>query len=335
VKPLIKPTHTPPTEEPTETPVKAATETPLAAPLELQERAYEHPEGYFSLYAPVGWSLDEGSAGSSWVAPDDSGAIYVYVEATGYELAPAEFSQLVAANESNYFATFEGYQVINRSTDEFGATVVEQRLTKQGIPAVVLSYYFSAQDAVFMVDFWASETIAQAYRPVYEQIWSELLVDPQAVSAALIPYTGQMYTFFDDEELFSFDVPYTWSYEREEDDVSVVDTFSAPGEMAFVQSIKYDDGTEVSKSLAGAFALELLRSAYTSGAGDIKITDDTIMPDGSERLIWTSKAGGYSGVSFFETRGTTFLMLTYLADDPVYELYLDTFDTILSTYDIP
>jgi hypothetical protein len=160
-------------------------------------------------------------------------------------------------------------------------------------------------------------------------------VDPQAVSAALTPYTGQMYTFFDDEGLFSFDVPYTWSYEREEDDVSVVDTFSAPGETAFVQSIKYDDGTEISKSLAGAFALELLRSAYTGGAGDIKITDDTIMPDGSERLIWTSKAGGYSGVSFFETRGTTFLMLTYLADDPVYELYLDTFDTILSTYDIP
>lgn len=65
VKPLIKPTHTPQTEEPTETPVKAATETPLAAPLELQERAYEHPEGYFSLYAPLGWALDEGSAGSS------------------------------------------------------------------------------------------------------------------------------------------------------------------------------------------------------------------------------------------------------------------------------
>ena len=51
----------------------------------------------------------------------------------------------------------------------------------------------------------------------------------------------------------------------------------------------------------------------TGKVGDIRVSSDQIMDDGSERLEWKSKGGDYSGVSFFETRGSdnsTFLMFT-------------------------
>ena len=48
-----------------------------------------------------------------------------------------------------------------------------------------------------------------------------------------------------------------------------------------------------------------------------------------------SKSGGYSGTTFFETRGTTFLMLTWFSYDPYYDLYLPVWNDLLSTYDVP
>ncbi len=330
VQPLVKPTTTP-APKPTPTPMESAPQGQLV----LQDVPYEQPRGYFSLNPPVDWVLDEGDTWASWTAPDFSGALYVYVDSTGYELDQAALDTLVEANETNYFGGFEDYQVLNRFTDEFGAMVVEQRMLAEGEPQAVVSIYFPIQGAIYMLDFWASEPVADAYRPAFDQLWEDTLVDPEAVVGDLDPYVGQLYTYVDDEELFSFSVPYTWLVTREVGEVAVIDTFASPDGLAFVQSIKYDEGIQITKSMAGQLALELLRNAYTTGAGDIKITDDSIMPDGSERLTWTSKAGGYSGLSFFETRGTTFLMLTLFADDSVYELYLPTFDTILSTYDIP
>jgi hypothetical protein len=102
-----------------------------------------------------------------------------------------------------------------------------------------------------------------------------------------------------------------------------------------MENISFDDGTTFTKSDAGATALNILNKGYTGGAGDIKITGDVVQGDGSERLDWTSKEGGYSGQSFFETRGTTFLMLSLLAGEGFEEVYGSVFDNTLATYAIP
>jgi hypothetical protein len=119
---------------------------------------------------------------------------------------------------------------------------------------------------------------------------------------------------------------------RDEGPNVVVDTFYAPDRHAVIQNMSYDDGTLVTKAMAGAFALELLKTYY---ATDIRITDDVVQPDGSERLTWHSRSGDYSGVSFFETRGTTFLLFTTLYDNPFEDIYLDVLNYTISTYDIP
>ena len=65
---------------------------------------------------------------------------------------------------------------------------------------------------------------------------------------------------------------------------------------------RYDNGTAITKSDAGAFALSLLKQYYK--VTDLKVTDDKPQSDGSERLTWNSASKGIDGESFFETRGT-------------------------------
>jgi hypothetical protein len=127
-------------------------------------------------------------------------------------------------------------------------------------------------------------------------------------------------------------VPESWLYEFTYEEVVAVDTFYSPDDHALIENIVYDDGEEVSKSEAGAFALELLREFY---AEDIRITDDQVQPDGSERLIWNSPSGEYTGWSFFETRGTTFLLFTLIYDNAYEDIYFDVLNDVVETYDIP
>ena len=61
------------------------------------------------------------------------------------------------------------------------------------------------------------------------------------------------------------------------------------------------------------------------------------MKDKSERLTWTSKEGGYSGISFFEVRSnkTTFLFFTVDWGDDVKDTYIDVLNYAIESYDIP
>ena len=94
-----------------------------------------------------------------------------------------------------------------------------------------------------------------------------------------------------------------------------------------------DDGEEISKSEAGAFARYLLQEYYE--VDDIVITDDQVQSDGSERLNWYSESLGVDGTSFFETRGTTFLLLTWVVDSAAYDQYFPVWDNLVSSYAIP
>jgi hypothetical protein len=324
---LIKPTPTGPQAT---SPAPDSLDSPTGQ-LPLSESIYVHLTGGFVFYPPAGWILDEGDPYATWSAPDDSGWIDVYIHTTGYTLDEASVQNFITANENNWFATFTRYAVLDRYVDDYGADVVDQTLDLSGVLMFVRSIYYQADDVIFEVDFWQEERLAGAYSPTYQQIWDDMQLDPVAASS-VVPYTAFTWTFTDDEGLFTFDVPYAWLYERYTDESVVVDTFTAPDGAAFVESLKYDEGIEVSKSESGAIALELLREFYAS---DLKVTDDQVQPDGSERLIWESPGGDYSGVTFFETRGTTFLFLNFVSEDDLYDLYLDTFNRLVETYSVP
>lgn len=153
---------------------------------------------------------------------------------------------------------------------------------------------------------------------------------------------GGFVTFTDPNDLYYIEVPADWTYEHyydEENNYYYIDTFTSPDGGAVIENIVYDDGTPFTGNQKSKFALYLLNTFYSSTGkeGDIRISDDKIMSDGSERLTWSSRGGGYSGISFLETRsnGTTFLFFTVDWGNDVEDVYVDTLDYVIESYTIP
>jgi hypothetical protein len=354
--PTVPPTATATLAAPTVTPLPETTPTVAAAPvlaippkptlgaaqpvdpppgrgqqLRLDTVPYSHPDDLFTVYPPVGWTVETGDASASFEAPDYSGFIYVQVTNTGYGLDEDAFESFVQAREANRFADYEDYEEISYEIDtSWGIAAVTKQLTFDEVPQYVITYYDQYDLAIYSIDMWLDTDRVDAYAVAYDEMFETMEVNSSA-AAELETYLW-IYTFTGPAGLFTIDVPIAWEYARDEGANVIVDTFYAPDRHAVIQNVSYDDGTEVTKSIAGSFALELLKTYYAS---DIRITDDRVQPDGSERLTWHSRSGDYSGVSFFETRGTTFLLFTTMYDNPYEDVYLDVLNYTISTYVTP
>ena len=154
--------------------------------------------------------------------------------------------------------------------------------------------------------------------------------------------SGDFVTFTDQNDLYSIEVPADWTYEQSydsENNYYYIDTFTSPDGGAVIENIVYDDGKPFTGNQKSKFSLYLLNTFYSSTGteGDIKVTNDSIMKDGSERLTWESKSGGYSGISFLEVRsnGTTFLFFTVDWGNDVEDTYIDTLNYVIESYTIP
>ncbi len=326
------PTSTARPPKPTSDPAEPTESGGTQSALRLSDTAYLHPEGLFELNPIEGWTITQEDEGSVlFEAPDFSGAINIQVTNTGYKLDPVSFEKFVDARDFNFFIIYDNYLEIEQSVDAAnGTAIVEKSLDFDGIPQRVISYYDQHDEAIFALDFWADEDLYDSYADTYDAFFDSITVD-SGLAADQELYLW-IYDFYGPGDLFTIEVPTSWRFETTSDDVSVVDTFYSPDEHAVIQNIAYDDGDEVTKSFAGAFALELLKTFY---ADDIRVTDDQVQEDGSERLIWNSPSRDYSGISFFESRGTTFLLFTVMYDNTFEDLYYDVLDYTVSTYDVP
>ncbi|RMF50402.1 MAG: hypothetical protein D6755_01195 [Anaerolineae bacterium] len=351
--PTLEPTQPPPptnTPLPTDTPVPTDTPAPTEtspppptedmsssqsqpAPFTLDSTTTTYADGVYEVYAPTGWAADEGTAAVSFAEPDGGANGFIYLQATntGYELDFASFQRFVEAREANFFGSYDNYQqTTSKFNEEKSLAFVAKTLDFNGIPQVVETHYDQKGQIIYAIDFWVDADAYDAYVPVYDEFFSGITVDSKKAAQANV--YNWVWTFTGPADLFTIKIPTAWRYEHDANDTTAVDTFYSPDEHAIVQNVAYDDGTAISKSEAGAFALSLLRNFY---ADDVKITGDKVQPDGSERLTWSSPSGEYSGVSFFESRGTTFLLFTVMYDDAYQDTYLDTLDYIISTYDVP
>jgi hypothetical protein len=335
------PTDPPPTDPPaiptnTPRPPKPTSEPdspPASGGLSLASDLYVHPFGIYEFYPFVGWEITSEDDGSMWLeAPDFSGAVYFEVTNTGYELAPESFEWFVTARDENYFIQYDEFQEVDRQMNaDDGIASVEKTLVFDEVPQKVDSIYSQHGQVIYVIDFWANANLYESYDPGFDEFFNGITVYSEDAAANQMIY-GWLTDFYGPEDLFYIGVPESWYYEYTYEDFVAVDTFYSPDEHAIIENIVYDDGEEVSKSEAGAFALELLREFY---AEDIRITDDQVQPDGSERLIWNSPSGEYTGWSYFETRGTTFLLFTLIYDNAYEDIYFDVLNDIVGTYDIP
>ena len=82
-----------------------------------------------------------------------------------------------------------------------------------------------------------------------------------------------------------------------------------------------------------AFAQELLADFY--GIDDLEIEQEVEQQDGSVRLDWSSPSRDLLGETFYETRGTAVLVLTWIVPNDIYDLYVPVWSYLLDTYAIP
>ncbi len=309
-----------------------ATATASTAPdLALADSAYTHASGAFSLTPPAGWTIEASSGSASFDAPEGTGFIYVQVTNTGYELDEQAFTNFVNYRDRNFFDDFDGYEVI---TEEFdvanGSATVAKFLNYNNVDQTVITFYYQYGQIIYNFDFWADHDFFDAYDELYSEVLDTTDVNPDA-AVDQVAYLW-VYTFTGPDALFTIEVPTAWGYERSESDAAIVDAFTAPDGHAVIQNITFDNGTSLTRGEAGALGRELLQSFY---ADDLRIFDDQVQADGSERLIWESASGGYRGISFLEARDSIFLLLTTMYDNAFEEQYIDTLEYTISTYTIP
>ncbi len=161
---------------------------------------------------------------------------------------------------------------------------------------------------------------------------------PVATEASTSSTGSDLVTFTDQNNLYQIDLPSDWKHTSDTGDHSYVDTFTSPDGNAKIENIMYDDGSSWSGKDSGKAALFLLNRYYsnTGAEGDIRVTEEKQQKDGSDRLTWTSKSGGYSGVTFFEIRGsTTLLVFTAWYANSAQDQYQQTLDDVIASYRVP
>ena len=149
-------------------------------------------------------------------------------------------------------------------------------------------------------------------------------------------------TFTDQNNDFQIDVPSDWAHKSNSGDGHYWDTFTSPDGGAVIENYTYMNGTSSGGAPWDAaemkqFALQVLDKYYsnTGDPGDIEVTEVKPQSDGSVRLTWDSKGGGYSGLSYYEMRGTRFLLFTADWGTGYKEQYLDTLNKVIASYRVP
>ncbi len=321
---------------PTRTPVVKDTAVPAtSAPedlLPLSPNVYNHPSGAFSISIPEGWTAIDYS-NSMYAAP----ATGDFFMAAGFENVGIEFDNpkmesYVSARNLNSWGGFQGYNANKPELQSGGSWVVSDYLVAEnGTPMAIVSYSWQRGKILYNTDFGMPYDQFDAYSPIFANVAGTLQVQANAVADAPLYATHKL--FKGPNDLFQFEVPVGWAYahSKSDDGSTVSDTFTSPDEAAAIISLAYDDGTKISKSVAGQFALGLLHDVYKIQG--IKVKVDQVQPDGSERLDWTSPS--LNGTTFFETRGTTFLLLNWVVDPAASDFYFPLWGAILGTYSVP
>jgi len=266
------------------------------------------------------------------VSPDNASAIEVSFVNVIEPLVEEDLTNFILAVEQNWFATYANYAPGDIEPQSDGSLGLFKNLDlEDGTPQSVFSYYWQEAAVVYEQDFWVDTAAYDVYVDGLLEVANSMTTDPAAAAAA-DPY-AQTYTFTGPSSLFEFAVPYAWRYEASEGESQIFDTFISPDGLSYIENITYDDGETVTKSEAFNFARFLLTDYYK--VDDIVITDTQVQSDGSERLNWYSNSLGVDGTSFFETRGTTFLLLTWVVDTAAFESFFPVWTNLLDSYTIP
>lgn len=343
------PTATPtaaPTTVPTKTPPPTQKPAPPAAPtkttFELDKKIHNHPSGAFSFYPPVGWTIEETNYDVYVKDPESGIFFYVSVTNTGYQLDADSYENYINTTDNFYYSTFDDYvQSDYVSNDTKDVYVIEKTYTFEGKKQYVFSIYNQFGQISYTFELLGIDSIIKGdagYRTLFDEFFDALEIDADA--AVNLPTYELSWNFVGPENSMSIFVPVGWVYSFDDHQTytdSMIETLTSPDGAAIIENISIVDGNAYTMGNAGQVALFLLNDRYSSGGGDVRVSDTKTFNDGSEFWTWKSTKGGYSGTTNFELRndGKQILLLSFLTNNETLDIYTPLFNRILGTYTIP
>lgn len=321
---------------------QTATSAPSATPeppFELGAE-YSHPSGLFTFTPPKDWAMTEKPYGAVFVSPDQKDYIGITVTNTIYPLAQDALQNFITANEENRFSSYSQYKQVSSTMhlDQGEALIAKTLVDENGTPQAVETFYKQSDAAVYVVHMWATIESPSQIEAIFNQ-YANVAVSFTINSSTIAQYPAYPWTFHftGANDVYEIDIPQPWAHSHEDFPNVADEVFFAPDDNAAIEILVYDDGKQtMNQSIAGKVALEVLNQVYTKGSNDVKITSDKPgQAQGTERLDWKSKTGGYQGATFFRGNGTNLTLLTFLFVNGFQDDYQFMVDYTMSTYTLP
>ena len=339
--PLPPPTSTPlpaPSKTPAPTNTPALSNTPAPTGFELDANSYTHPSGAFSFNPPAGWEKSENDFIASFVSPDGESTVLMFVTNTGIELNSDGFDTFVRAMEDNQYTFLDGFEDLGSTTLTAGqqALMEKQYNTESGL-VFGSSFYHKDGASIFTVEMFIPVALAEPYRESFTELLGTIGVDGSKSSN--LPIYQLSWKFTGPNNSMTIEVPTGWSYSLDDQTYSdaVIETLFSPDSNGLIENISVVSEQPYTMGNAGAIALGLLNDRYSSGGADIRISSQKTLSDGSELWNWKSTKGGYTGFTNFELRdgGKQVLLLSFVSNNTVVDIFSPLFDRVLATYAIP
>jgi hypothetical protein len=329
----VQPTATKP-PKPTATEVVQPTDVPTSgAPITLSSQPFSHKSGAFTITLPEGWKVEEADHSVFVSAPGSVASIDVSFTNVGAKFDEATLNTYIKAEEDNWFGTFSNYTAKPNEKQNDGSIMVFKTLElSDGTPQTVFSYYWEDGNVVYEQDFWTDTSVYDQYVDGLVKVANTMKVDSAAGGKS--DAYAVVYKFTDPKNKYEFKVPYGFTHAASTDTNTNIETFTSPDQLSYVENVEYDDGKTFAPADAEAFANSLLKQYYK--LTDLKITENwKLQKDGSFRLTWSSASKGIDGETFYETRDTTFLLLTWVVDTNQYDFFKPVWSTLVGSYQAP
>jgi hypothetical protein len=317
--------------QPTVTPTPLIpTLTPTPALPAMKE--YKHPSNSFSISVPADWTIAENSGYVFLSSPDQKAFVEIFAENTGNALNADTFTNTINAFEFNALSHLKNYNEAKRDIQtDSGYAIIAKSLDINAVPFVAVTKYEQKGKVLFIENFYLEASIAEANGPLIKAIMDSFKSNP-AYAEDLAPFTSAIFDFIDPDNLYSLIIPSLWTKNDVNKDGNVI-TYSSPDNNAFIMLVKVDLGKKVIRTLADSTTLEFLKNISTNK--DTRVSKMEILKNGSIQMTWSPKSGGLQGLSIYKWSGTTWFILTWMANTGFEALYGPVFNQSIGSYQIP
>ena len=312
---------------PTEIPQEpTAAEAPA---LPLSEQPYTSPSGAFAVFLPAGWNCSEsGQLRVDCQPPDGSANISLRAAATGYELAQPAFEALANAAMVSAYRDKKVFSETARQMDE-GLLRISADWREGSAPWQSQDIFTRSGAAAYQLSFSADAQKWAEFAPLFDAVAAKTDYRPQSLSGA--PIYSQTVAYTAPDVLFTLDVPADWA--KYADIGSIENTqlegFLSPDLHAAVQVVVYRQGSLIKVDTKAFKTLEIMRKLY---GYDLRVSHDKALPDGRERLAWTAAKRRVSGISYFDSFGSSMYIFSVVWDDDFERMYQPVLDLVVDSF---